>query len=277
MILRATEDEERQIEAMKRLLEFLGERYDKDAVPAFLGTERDRIIKETTGCPDPYQGLKRIANREALKILPKMEALVENAPNEERLRTALKIACLGNVIEYDVPGHDSDVNKALEYLEEDFYIDDIDRLLEMTGAGTKILYLTDNAGEIALDRLPVRELKNLGCRVMVAVKGGPSLNDALMEDAEAVKMTEEADDVITTGTDAVGINLIESSQTFNTHFYDADLIVAKGMANWETLTENSAPCPLMYLFRTKCEPVSKAVGAPLHMCIAKLVPEGWSL
>lgn len=277
MILRATDIKKKQIKAMKLLLEFLGEEYSEEAVPAFLGTERDRIIKKATGCPDPYRDLKRMANREALKILPKMERLIEKEVNDERLRVAFKIACLGNVIEYDVPDHDSDVGKAFEYLEEDFYIDDLEKLLKRARGGLKVLYLTDNAGEIAFDRLPVRELKSLGCEVTVAVKGGPSLNDALMEDAKAVNMTEEADLVITTGTDAIGTKLDESSPTFTSHFYNSDLILAKGMANWETLTETPAPCPIMYLFRTKCEPVAEAVEAPLHRCIAKLVQKGWKL
>jgi uncharacterized protein with ATP-grasp and redox domains len=98
-----------------------------------------------------------------------------------------------------------------------------------------------------------------------------------MEDAEAVGMIEEANKVITTGADSIGINLAETSEEFNTHFYGSDIIIAKGMANWETLTEVPAPCPLMYVFRTKCEPVARAVGALLNVNIAKLVPKGWKL
>jgi len=73
------------------------------------------------------------------------------------------------------------------------------------------------------------------------------------------------------------VNLEETSEEFNAPFYGSDVIIAKGMANWETLTEVSAPCPLMYVFRTKCEPVARAVCAPLNVNIAKLVPKGWKL
>jgi uncharacterized protein with ATP-grasp and redox domains len=98
-----------------------------------------------------------------------------------------------------------------------------------------------------------------------------------MEDAEETGMTREADEVITTGTDAIGVNLKETSSEFNEAFHGADLIVSKGMANWETLTEVPAPCPLLYVFRTKCEPVARTVGAPMNVNIAKLVPRGWKL
>ena len=202
---------------------------------------------------------------------------VDKQPQAKRLYAALKVACIGNVIEFDVPGHSPDINEALKGLEEPFCIDDSEKLRRLIKKGTKALLLTDNAGEIAFDRLIVRELRRLGCVVTVAVKAGPSLNDALMEDAEAVGMTEEADEVITTGADSIGVNLAETSDEFNAHFHGSDIIIAKGMANWETLTEVPAPCPLMYVFRTKCEPVSRAVEAPLNVNVAKLVPKGWKL
>ena len=255
----------------------LGEHYKPDAVPSYIGAERCRVIKTITGCADPYADLKAKSNTLAVEILPRMIQYIDKQPPTKRLYTALKVACIGNVIEFDVPGHSADIQEALKGLEESFHIDDSEKLRRLIKKGTKALLLTDNAGEIAFDRLIVRELRRLGCIVTVAVKAGPSLNDALMEDAEAVGMTGEADEVITTGADAIGVNLAETSEEFNTHFYGSDVIIAKGMANWETLTEAPTPCPLMYLFRTKCEPVARAAGAPLNVNIAKLVPKGWKL
>jgi len=276
-ILRATEDEEHRFEAVFQVLRLLG-RFSPDTVPAHLGSKRDRLIRRVTECTDPYAEMKRQANEKAVMMLPRLEAMVEAQPPAERFRMACMIACVGNVIEYDVPGHSHDIDEALKLVEtEGLYIDDTEGFKKILGDGVAVLLLTDNAGEIAFDRLVVRELRHLRCRVTVAVKGGPSLNDALVEDAEAVGMVEEADGVITTGTDAIGINLAEASEEFRESFYAADAIVAKGMANWETLTEYPAPCPTLFLFRTKCEPVASSVGAPLRQNIAKLVPKGWRL
>jgi hypothetical protein len=277
IIQRSTKDEKKRVKATTGLLQMLGEHYKPDAVPSYIGAERCRVIKTITGCADPYADLKAKSNTQALEILPRMTQYVDKQPPAKRLYTALKVACIGNVIEFDVPGHSADIQEALKGLEESFHIDDSEKLRRLIKKGTKALLLTDNAGEIAFDRLIVRELRRLGCIVTVAVKAGPSLNDALMEDAEAVGMTGEADEVITTGADAIGVNLAETSEEFNTHFYGSDVIIAKGMANWETLTEAPTPCPLMYLFRTKCEPVARATGAPLNVNIAKLVPKGWKL
>jgi uncharacterized protein with ATP-grasp and redox domains len=132
--------------------------------------------------------------------------------------------------------------------------------------------------EIPLDTLLVKELKRLGCRVTVAVKDGPPcLNDALMEDALMVGMDIIADKLITTGAKFIGIRLYESPQWFIDLYNNSDIIVAKGMANWETMTETPAPCPILYLFRTKCEPVAKSVEAPEDVSIAILVDKGWKI
>lgn len=279
-ILRATVSEEVRFEALSQILKLLGDNFTHQAVPSFLGSERDRIIRQVTGCDDPYAEMKKKANAQALELLPKLSRLIEKKPIKNRLRTACKIACIGNVIEYDVPDHNPKITNLITNLDkEEFFIDDVKRFESIVEnaheSHFKALYLTDNAGEIAFDRLLVKELISQGCHVTVSVKGGPSLNDALLSDAEFVGMHKVAKRIITTGTDAIGINLSESSQEFIDAYNTAHIIVAKGMANWETLTEYTAPCPTLFLFRTKCEPVASTVGAPLQHNIAKLVSKGW--
>lgn len=277
MINLSTDDEETRRQAMTGLLQLMGNDYNSEAVPSVIGAERGRVIARMTGCKDPYRELKKEANQQALELLPGLKKLVEDAPEDERFRVACLISCLGNVIDYDVPGNNSDLDDALEFLDDGFYMDDTDEFKAMIKPGSDLLFFTDNAGEIVLDTLVVEELKRLGAHVTVAVKGGPSLNDALLDDAEMAGMMKIADEVITTGTDAIGIRLDESPQSFIDRYQNADLIVAKGMANWETLTETPAPCSLMYIFRTKCEPVARAVGAPENQSIAFLVEKGWKL
>jgi uncharacterized protein with ATP-grasp and redox domains len=273
----STDNEEIRREAMHQLLQMVGKQYNEQAVPSIIGAERCRIIAKVTGCKDPYKDLRKQSNQRALELLPEMKQIIHATPKEQRLKIACLISCLGNVIDYDVPGNNSDLDDALNFFDDGFYIDDVDEFKKRIEEDSKVLFLTDNAGEIAFDTLVVNELKNLRCNVTVAVKGGPSLNDALMIDAEQVGMTELANEVITTGTDAIGIRLDESPDSFKTRFFSADLIIAKGMANWETMTETPAPCPMLFLLRTKCEPVANSVEAPEHQNIAFLVEKGWKL
>lgn len=278
MIKLSTDDEETRKEAMIALLRLMGENFNEETVPSVLGADRGRLIAEITGCQDPYKKRKQAENRLALEILTEMAKILDSAKPDEKLRTASKISCLGNVIDYDVPGNNADLGDALKFLEEPLYIDDTDKLKTLIKPDTNLLFLTDNAGEIALDTLLVKELRRLGAYVTVAVKDGPpSLNDALMEDALMVGMDKAADKLITTGAKAIGIRLDESPKWFIDLYNNAEIILAKGMANWETMTETPAPCPTMYLFRTKCEPVASAVGAPEGESIAFLVEKGWKL
>jgi len=278
MIKLSTDDEEKRKEAMIALLRLMGDNFNEDTVPSILGADRGRLIAEITGCVDPYKERKKAENQLALEIVPDMEKILDETPADEKLRTACKISCLGNVIDYDVPGNNADLGDALKFLENPLYIDETDKLKSHIKQGTKLLFLTDNAGEIALDTLLVRELRRLGAYVTVAVKDGPpSLNDALMEDALMVGMDKAADKLITTGAKAIGVRLDESPEWFIDLYNNSELILAKGMANWETMTETPAPCPTLYLYRTKCEPVAKAVGAPEGESIAYLVEKGWKL
>ena len=277
MIRLSTEDEETRRDAMEALLKLMGDEYGPEAVPSVLGTERGWVIARVTGCDDPYRDQKREANMHALELRLGLREYIDGKPDSERLRAACLISCLGNVVDYDVPGSNSDMDAALELLDEGLYIDDTDELKSLIDEDTRLLFLTDNAGEIAFDTLLVEELRRLGAYVTVAVKDGPIVNDAAMRDAEMVGMTEAADEVITTGMAAMGTWLDRSPGWFMERVNSADVIVAKGMANWETLTEYPAPCPLMYIFRTKCEPAARAVGAPLNRNIALLVEKGWKL
>jgi hypothetical protein len=278
MIKLSTDDEGKRFEAMDAMLDLMGDDFGPDTVPSILGNERGRLITRITGCQDPYKERKVKENKLALSILPEMEKRLDETEPDEKLRTATKIACLGNVIDYDLPENNANLEDALGFLDNPLYIDDTDELKSMIKEGTNLLFLTDNAGEIALDTLLVKELRRLGARVTVAVKNGaPALNDALMEDALMVGMDKAADELITTGADAIGVRLDVSPRWFIDRYNNADLIVAKGMANWETMTETPAPCPTMYVFRTKCEPVARAVGAPENQSIAFLVEKGWKL
>jgi len=150
-------------------------------------------------------------------------------------------------------------------------LDDIDLFYELAKRAKTILYLADNAGEIAFDTILVEELKNLGAKVTVVVKGGPALNDALMEDAIEVGMIDIADSVIDTGTDTVGLILDEISDHLREELSKHDIIVAKGMANYETLTEFQNKTPIVHLLIAKCQTIAESLNINRGQMVAILV------
>jgi len=275
-IIEATKDSSIQFKAMSALTRLLAEEFKPTAIPAILGTKRDRIVKKTTDNPDPYAKRKKMSNQKALEMLPQVERLISNEKSvESRFRKACLCSIVGNIIEFDIPGHTfnyDDMEGLINKAENDLVIDEISKIFNLSKKARKIMYLADNAGEIAFDTLLVRELKKLGANVIVGVKGGPVLNDATMEDAEYVKMNEVADDVITTGTDAVGLVPEECSKEFMTLYNSSDMILAKGMGYVETLTEFSLNSPHALLLRTKCNPVANFFKVKRDKNIAKLMP-----
>ena len=155
---------------------------------------------------------------------------------------------------------------------KDLVIDDIDKAYELTKKVDSVLFLADNAGEIVFDTLLVEQLKNMGLKVTYVVKGGPVINDATIDDVLFSGMDKIADDILTTGTDAVGFQKKEVSPDFLKIYDAAELVFAKGMGYAETLTEYKLTKPHLLLFRTKCVPVANYFCVPRDKNIAKLMP-----
>jgi hypothetical protein len=215
---------------------------------------------------DPYDSLKTMSNQMALGILPELEKLVgEKKTADERFRTAALVAAAANAIEFDVSGRDFSLDELrgiLSNVEADLALDQVEEFRELCARSSEALYLMDNAGEVVLDMILIGEIKKLGPRVVAVVKGGPILNDATMADSDEVGLGDCADDVIDTGAAAIGVNLERNSAEFIKTFKAAELIVAKGMGNFEALTEFEPHCPVVHILRTKCNPVAQHVGVP---------------
>ena len=271
----ATTNPALRFRAMCDLLRLLNKEFRPTAVPADLGTKRDRVIKRVTGCSDPYKRSKRISNERALKLLPYARKIVEEGyTQQDRFKRAVLCAIVGNIIEFDILGHTvtfSSLRKSFREASKDLVIDDVGEIYELAKKAHTVLYLTDNAGEIVFDTLLVEQLKNMGLTVVVGAKGGPVINDATLEDAEASGMSKLADKIITTGTDAVGLALKEVSAEFLEVYNSVDLVFAKGMGYAETLSEYKLKKPHALLFRTKCNPVANFFGVLREKNVAKLM------
>ncbi len=217
-----------------------------------------RLIAKITGNSDPFIDLKRQSNDFALSMQDQISDTI--AGSEDPLRAALRFAACGNIIDYAAQ-HSFDASATMaECGSQPFVVDDYPRLLDkLAHSGrekTKILYLADNCGELVFDGLLIGELQRLGCGVTLAVRGAPIINDATMEDVRACGLNTLCR-VIDNGTDCPGTPLADCSDIFQQTFADADVILSKGMGNFETLSDVSAP--LFFLFTVKCIRVASYV------------------
>ncbi len=274
-VYQATTNPALRFRCLAEIVKLLNKEFKPTSNAAEIGTKRDRLIRQLTSCNDPYKYNKKLANEKALKMLPHAKKVVESSLNQqERFKKACLCAIVGNIMEFDIPGHKFTLNSLATCIREaskDLVIDDIDAAYELAKKAQGVLYLADNAGEIVFDTLLVEQLKNMGLKVTYVVKGGPVINDATMEDAEISKMDLLADEVITTGCDAVGLQKKEASAEFLKAYDAAELVFAKGMGYAETLTEYKLTKPHLLMFRTKCVPVANYFCVPRDKNVAKLM------
>jgi len=225
----------------------------EEATPPEISADVHQMVRESTGHEDPYREVKQAATEKALAMLPRLRMLVDQSNNP--LDTALRLSIAGNIIDFG-PNPEYDLwNEVERVLSQDFAVDDTDLLRTCLGRVGRVLYLADNAGETVFDRLLIEVLDK---PVTYVVRGGPVLNDATMADAQAAGINQVAR-VIDNGAHAAGTILSHCSQDFQMEFEQAELILAKGMGNYETLSESSAP--IFFLFQVKCPIVGRHIGA----------------
>ncbi|ABR56394.1 damage-control phosphatase ARMT1 family protein [Methanococcus aeolicus] len=266
--IEVTDDEIEQFRLVKGCMPVINEEYHNNAVPAWMGTVIHRHFKKISNCEDPYKRLKETANDTAQNYIEDVENKIKNSDNElDRLKKCVLATIAGNSIDFGPFSISEDIVPMIEHtLNSELKIDCSKELLEDLKSAKKVLYICDNAGEIVFDILLIKMIKkyvNDINDIVVAVKGKPILNDATMEDAENLKINEFAK-VITTGSDIIGIILEECSEEFLKEFEQADLIIAKGMGNFESLTEyNLNHKKLYYILKAKCDPVAEFIGVDL--------------
>ncbi|MDD3148160.1 MAG: ARMT1-like domain-containing protein [Candidatus Riflebacteria bacterium] len=216
-----------------------------------IGQRIHQRLRQIVGRDDPYRNAKDHQNNMAMAMLPELQARIDAA--SDPLDMALRIAIAGNVIDLGVPGTVTDfkIRETLENCLTEPLIGKPEEFKAAVAKARKILYLTDNAGEIAFDRLLIARLRPE--RVTVAVRGGPAINDATIPDAIAVGMPELVK-VTDNGSDAPGTVLSDCSQSFRQLFKEADMIIAKGQGNFETLSDE--PGNIFFLFKAKCKVIA---------------------
>jgi len=226
--------------------------------PPVVAQEIHRRLRELTHQADPYRGVKDRFNRLGLRLLPELLATMAGAADPLRMATRLAIA--GNVIDLGVNGRltGAEVRSAMDHALVEPFCGDMGTFREAISTARRILYLADNAGEICFDRLLIERLPTE--KVTLAVRGGPVINDATLEDARAAGLHEIVE-VVGNGSDAPGTILGDCSPPFRRRYERADLIIAKGQGNFETLSEE--PKNIFFLFKVKCAVIAARAGQAL--------------
>jgi hypothetical protein len=263
----STKDIALQKKAVLAGIEVLRE-YLVDGAPAtHLSTKIHREAYRVLGDIDPYREKKRQSNVAAKKLLPFARDFVAE---KDSFRRAVLVSIVGNSFDFGVLGFDADREIAKETIlgqfERGLDVDDTDRMKSMLG---NVVYLADNCGEIVFDTLLFEEIRKLGGRITLVVRGAPILNDVTMKEVRELGLDKKVDRVLTTGSNAIGLCLKEAPSELVEALGNASLIISKGMANYETMSEYDFK-PIAYLLKTKCESVAEAMGLKRNMNVARV-------
>ncbi|MBU4534534.1 MAG: DUF89 family protein [Euryarchaeota archaeon] len=254
----ATDDEKLRMEITEKIIDLLASEFKKGAPSNLIGTSMHRLIKDLSGNPDPYLQEKKRGNLIAEKFQDEVAALLKQDPS---LINYIKVAIAGNLLDFAAMGVNFDPSSViLEKIAEPLIIDHSSHLEEALNDADSLLYLADNVGEIVFDKMLLEKLAQYDLDITVAVKEKPIVNDATMEDALEIGLDQMVN-VTTTGTDSVGIIYSQISPEFKELVDAAELIISKGMGNYEGLTEMEIGEKNVFcLLNVKCSAISQDIG-----------------
>jgi uncharacterized protein with ATP-grasp and redox domains len=251
----ATPDLELQEQARREALTIIHKDFQPGAISAVIANRFHLAIQEITGNSDPFLPRKQAETAQLAALYAKLAPSYNND-----LDSLLKLAVLGNAIDFfrDEAEVIRDMQSRAVLAVSHF--PQFQELLN--GPSGLILYLADNAGEQFFDEPLVSHLRRRGWQVLYVVKGGTIQNDLTREDLVASGLRDSLEPIADTGARTVGLVLSEASPAFRKLYDNADIIIAKGMGHFETMSHFAEP-RLFFLLQAKCAPVANALGVQL--------------
>ncbi len=256
----ATSDMGVRAEAIVEGLKIVDENFSYDVTTIYIATKIHQVVKEITKNPDPYRGMKDEEIRISRELISQISS---SYPQDFRGLVALSV--LGNAIDFfrDMDAIKEDLREQVK-----FVVDDSAKFEKKLEKANKVLFLADNAGEVFFDLPLVRWLERFAW-VIYVVKESPVQDDVTVDDLKRAGVEKELD-ILTTGTATPGVLLSLASAEFKQEFEAADLILAKGMGYYETLSELPSDGRVLHCLKAKCQPVADSLGVPLNSYVALL-------
>lgn len=266
-----TSDGKVLLEVAKSISRMLISDFDFDAVPAVLGTRREEIVKVITGSDDPYVEIKRRSNETAFRVAEKIFGGIDFSDvSYDVFRRVVILAAAANAMEWFIRGHSFSLDvfeRELSMAEGMLAIDDSKELYDVI-RGKNVMYILDNAGEAVIDMYVVRYLRGLVKEIYVGAKQKPILNDITVDEAKSLGFGDVCD-VLFPVSFSVGTMIDDVTEQFKDIYEKTDVIIAKGMGNYETLTEYTLGKPTFVLMKAKCKPIADSLNVPQGRLVIK--------
>jgi uncharacterized protein with ATP-grasp and redox domains len=252
------------LRVLRRVMKEAGH-FALDHTPPVMAQIIHRIIREETGNADPYAQIKADSTRIALKLAEEAEVVI--LASVDPFRMAVRFSIAGNIMDFALAANWKGLD--LTYFVERTRlkgIDDamVDRLRLAAERAETILVLGDNCGETVFDRLLIEQFPP--AQIFYAVKGSPVINDVTLSDACEAGLDRVAE-LVENGSDAPGTILEDCSESFCELFERMDLVIAKGQANYETLS--GVDRHIFFLTQVKCPVIGRDLGEPVGAWVVR--------
>jgi len=239
------------LDTQKKLMDYLvGFDIDKRASP-IIGKVAYTLVAEALGVKDPYASIKKHYNQLALQFYDEARNIVNNA--KDPLFKAIIVAALGNTIDFGTSHKIDFIHDIKNFTQDKLAINDYETFKQSLLDADHLLILLDNAGEIVFDKLLVETMRKTlpELEITCAVRSAPIINDATMEDAKFVGLTDLVQVIEASGTP--GIYLPATTTEFKKHFFrKSGVILSKGQGNFESLHGMEIDKEVYYLLKAKC-------------------------
>ena len=245
------------------MLQLFADPSPQDNAPALL-YRLEALHRELLGPLPGFEAEKKLYNAVMLAQEAHMQSRIDTA--DDPLKAALQLALTGNYIDFGAAGNVEEAT--LQKLLDDAFTQTISEseyaaFCRDASVSSSMVFLTDNCGEIVADKLLIRQLRKRWpqLNITVIVRGGAAVNDATVEDALAVGMDTVAP-VVSSGVGMAGTDIRLVSEDARTLLQNADLILAKGQGNFETMNEGDLP--VYFAFLCKCPWFTRRFGLELY-------------
>lgn len=255
----AGNNDQKKSEILREILAFLVGNGDR-MIPPEMAMNMHVIFTRETGIADPYRDVKIKSTNLGLELLEEYREVVKNS--DDPLETAIKLAIGGNIIDYGVypdfklADAKKEVSRVLDMPFDQAALSDLKKRIS---SAEQVFYILDNCGEAVIDRLVLEQIPG---KVIIGVRGAPALNDVTRQDA--IESGLGNFDIVDSGTGASGVLLEHIPNDYKNALYNSDLVIAKGLGNFESLEEDFKDVPLYFLLRVKCPVIAKHLNVPMQ-------------
>ncbi|MBN1302130.1 MAG: DUF89 family protein [Melioribacteraceae bacterium] len=241
-----------QLSILKKVCREVEKVGDECTAPQFSRTLQE-IVEESLGIFNPYKEIKEKNLAAAKNYIPFLQSPLNNI--NDKIEIAVRIAIAGNIIDIGAnPGFnlEDEISRITSNNIDLLMLPKFKRDLEKAES---ILYIGDNYEEALFDKFLLNELRPK--KVVFAVRSKPILNDITLEDAYRLEI-DKICDVMESGSKIAGTDLNACTDEFMKVYKNADMVIAKGQGNYETLI--NAERPIYFLFKVKCDAIAAKSG-----------------